>query len=324
MICAKIISTIALMCCCGFIAYAEQNPSEGRSEHAESAIQNRAEIGSQVSTIRRFSSFIKDKFEAVMRITNPDLDDEGDAENERAFDFSFNGNKSTRNVSFITTVPINPVDGYVRGQLFLMRHSMLQTSNTEPALEKMDSIASTSYLLQLEGDIGPSILDYVTPRGQFEIEKDPTIETDPHLHLSAYLEIGPENSWIKGGIGGWGEFNQLFEDSGTAGMEEGKNMVDQRGSRYGARAHLDFSFNREKVDFSMEVEYLPELGGDEYEYSVRMSPEIKIEIHEDWLSFHLIGEIDYYSDRDYVTIEPLLDMFKPWDTSVTHLLSIEY
>ena len=321
---ANLITALASLFCCVFFVHAEQNPSEGLDEHDEPTVQNRAKIGSQDSTIKRFISFVKDKYAALMRITNPELDDEGDAENERAFDLSFNGNKTTQNVSFITTVPINPVDGYVRGQLFLMRHSMLQTSNTEPVPDKMDPIASTSYLLQLEGDIGPSILDYVTPRGQFEIEKDPTIETDPHLHLSAYLEIGPEKSWIKGGVGGWGEFNQVFEDSGTAGMEEGKNMVDQRRSRYGARAHLDFSFNREKVDFSMEVEYLPELGRDEHEYSVRMSPEIKIDIHKDWLSFHLIGEVDYYSDRDYVTIEPLLDMFKPWDTSLTHLWSIEY
>ena len=163
-----------------------------------------------------------------LKITNPDFDVEGDAENERAFDLSFNGNKTTQNVSFITTVPINPVDGYVRGQLFLMRHRMSQNSNIDSMLNEIDPISSTSYLVQLEGDIGPTVLDFVTPRGQFEIEKDPTIETDPHLHLSAYLEIGPPKSWIKGGLGGWGELNQLFEDSDTAQMEEGENKVPSK------------------------------------------------------------------------------------------------
>ena len=186
-----------------------------------------------------------------------------------------------------------------------MRHRMSQKSNTALLQNEMDPISSTSYLLQLEGDIAPTIYDFVTPRGHFEIEKDPTIETDPHLHLSAYLEIGPPKSWIKGGLG-WlgGEFNQVFEESDIRQMEEGENEAHQRRSRYGVRAHLDFAFNHERVDFSMEVEYLPELGTDEYQYSVRMSPELKIDIHEDWLSFHLIGEVDYYSDREYVTIEP--------------------
>ena len=316
-------SVVAFVCCL-VIAHAEQNPSEERAEHAESAAQNKAKIASQNPTNNRFISFVKDKFAALMKITNPDFDVEGDSENERAFDLSFNGNKATQNVSFITTVPINPVDGYVRGQLFLMRHRMSQNSNIDSMLNEMDPISSTSYLVQLEGDIGPTVFDFVTPRGQFEIEKDPTIETDPHLHLSAYLEIGPPKSWIKGGLGGWGELNQLFEDSDTAQMEEVKQKVHQRRLRYGVRAHLDFAFNRERIDFSMEVEYLPELGGDKYQYSVRMSPELKIDIHEDWLSFHLIGEVDYYSDRDYVTIEPLLDMFKPWDTSLTHLWRVEY
>ena len=315
-------TVVALFFSCLLIVHAEQNPSEELSEHGESAVKNKAEIRIHDLRSNRFISFVKDRFAALMKITNPDLDDEGDAENERAFDLSFNGNKTTQNVSFITTVPINPVDGYVRGQLFLMRHKMSQNSNTDAMLNEKDSISSTSYLVQLEGDIGPTVINFVTPRGQFEIEKDPTIETDPHLHLSAYLEIGPETSWIKGGLGGWGEFNQLFEDSEPAQMEDGENEVHHRRTRYGVRAHLDFAFNRERVDFSMEVEYLPELGADEY--SVRMSPELKIDIHEDWLSFHLIGEVDYYSDRDYVTIEPLLDMFKPWDTSLTHLWRVEY
>ena len=144
------------------------------------------------------------------------------------------------------------------------------------------------------------------------------------MHLSAYLEIGPPKSWIKGGVGGWGEFSRLFEDSDTPQMDGTANQVNDRRSRYGLRAHLDFAYNRERIDFSMEVEYLPELGADKHEYSIRMSPELKIDIHEDWLSFHLIGEIDYYSDREYVTIEPLLDMFKPWDTSLTHLWRVEY
>ena len=201
---AKIMTTIVSCFCCIFIVHAEQNPSEERAEHVESAAQNKAKIASQNPTNNRFISFVKDKFAALMKITNPDFDIEGDSENERAFDLSFNGNKTTQNVSFITTVPINPVDGYVRGQLFLMRHRMSQKSNTDSMLNEIDPISSTSYLVQLEGDIGPTVLDFVTPRGQFEIEKDPTIETDPHLHLSAYLEIGPPKSWIKGGLGGWG------------------------------------------------------------------------------------------------------------------------
>lgn len=317
-------TTVVAFVCCIVIAHAEKNSSEELSEHAESAVKKKAEIGSVDPTNNRFISFVKDKFTSLMKITNPDLDVEGDSENERAFDLSFNGNKTTQNVSFITTVPVNPVNGYVRGQLFLMRHRMSQKSDSDSMLDETDPISSTSYLIQLEGDVGPTVFDFVTPRGQFEIEKDPTIETDPHLHLSAYLEIGPPKSWIKGGVGGWGEFNRLFEDADTTQMNDAANQVHDRRSRYGVRAHLDFAYNRERIDFSMEVEYLPELGADKHEYSIRMSPELKIDIHEDWLSFHLIGEIDYYSDREYVTIEPLLDMFKPWDTSLTHLWRIEY
>ena len=147
-------TTAVAFVCCLVIAHAEQNPSEELSEHAESAIKNNAGLGSQDSTNNRFFSFVKDKFAALMKITNPDFDVEGDSESERAFDLSFNGNKTTQNVSFITTVPINPVNGYARGQLFLMRHRMDQKSDTDSMPNEMDPISSTSYLIQLEGDVG--------------------------------------------------------------------------------------------------------------------------------------------------------------------------
>ena len=105
-------TVVTLFFCCLLIVHADERPSEEPSDNAEAAVQNTAKIASQNLTNNRFVSFVKDKFAALMRITNPDVDDEGDAENERAFDLSFNGNKTTQNVSFITTVPINPVDGY--------------------------------------------------------------------------------------------------------------------------------------------------------------------------------------------------------------------
>lgn len=94
--------------------------------------------------------------------------------------------------------------------------------------------------------------------------------------------------------------------------------------RGGFRGHLDLEGKRGFVNFDMEIEYLQHLRFDRFECSIRTSPEIKIEIFDD-ISLIVIGEIDYYYIEDgLLTIEPLVDIFKPLDTSWTHLWSIEF
>ena len=61
-----------------------------------------------------------------------------------------NGDKASRSVNLITTLPIDSLDGYVRGQLFYM-----YLKGNSDAMDKPRT--SFSYMLQLEGNILPTI-----------------------------------------------------------------------------------------------------------------------------------------------------------------------
>lgn len=304
---AQTITLLAMFFCCQLFAHSEPKSEDKLTADPQTMIPNKIEAPKLSSPKNRIASFLKDKFGFLEKYT------QADDENERTLDFSLNGNKMTQNLSTIVTVPINPIDGYARGQFFFMRHErMLEapkqetdtTVNTDTTKET-DIVLSRSYMLQLEGNIAPRVHDIFALRGHFEIENDPTIETDPHLHFSVFGEIGKPKSWIKGGLGGWSEFDQENKDG-----------------RYGWRIHADVEFDYKGINFSTEIEFLPQIPWGKY--SIRTSPEIKVDIRDEWLSFVLVGEIDYYSDRDYINIEPLLDVFSPWDTSVTHLWTVTF
>ena len=304
-------------CCCIIVAsqsISEDKPEEENiTEDAESAIKDKlsatgaeATIKNKLSTAKAQSLFstLKDKFPIFTKL---DTWTQSNDENERAFDFSITGDKVTKNISFSTTLPINSFGGYFRGQSLLIRHNGVNISQ--------------SYMFQLEGDIPYKLFNHVTPRGHFEIENDPIIETDPHLHISLYDDfiLWDKWRWLRGGLGFWGEVVSKYPE-----MPADLEHAEYDKFRGGFRGHLDLKGKRGFVSFDMEIEYLQHLRFDRFEYSIRTSPEIKIEIFDD-ISLIIIGEIDYYYiEKGLLTIEPWVDIFKPLDTSWTHLWSIEF
>ena len=110
-------------------------------------------------------------------------------QDERAFDLSVTGDKITRNINCSTTIPINSLEGYFRGQAVLIRHN--------------GENISQSFMFQYDGNILGKFFNSITPRGHFEIENDPIISTDPHLHISLYedFKFCPEWEWLKWGTG---------------------------------------------------------------------------------------------------------------------------
>ena len=73
----------------------------------------------------------------------------------------------------------------------------------------------------------------------------------------------------------------------------------------------------------MLVEYLPQLRFDRHEFRICASPELEIALG-DSLSFVLMGEIDFHSETSEVTIEPLLDVTKPFETSVMQFFRYKF
>lgn len=302
---AIVICTMALFVYCHCIANAQPNPEIKSKVNLGVEGQDKIEVQHQMSFLNKLKTWYKNTVDNLRKKSK--ADPESEPTNKSSFDFSMNGDKASRSVNLITTLPIDSLDGYVRGQLFYMN---LKGNND--TLDKPRT--SFSYMLQLEGNILPRIGGFITPRGHFEIENDPTIDTDPHLHLSVYDETSIKSDWLKGGLGFWVEFKELFDHSGLTGMMAGMNA-------YGIRVHADIEYTRKWGGATMEVEFLPRFNFDEF--SVRTSPELKIDVWNS-LSFRIIAEIDYYSENDYVTIEQFFDLFKPLDTSLAHLWSIEF
>ena len=272
-------------------------------EGAESALKDKL----PKPNAKSLSDILKDKVPLFEKL---DAWTQSNDEDERAFDLSVTGDRITKNINFSTTIPINSLKGYFRGQSVLIRHN--------------GENISQSFMLQYDGNILGKLFNAITPRGHFEIESDPIITTDPHLHISLYedFKFCPEWKWLKWGIGFWSE---LVSERGMPINLGDKGELDPFSKfRGGLRLHLDLKGKHKCANFDMKVEYLQQLRFDKLEYSIRTSPELKIEILED-ISLVIIGEIDfYYIDKGSLTIEPLVDIFKPFNTNWTHLWSIEF
>ncbi len=291
--------------CCVSIAAVEPNADTSTKPVVEAATQGKFHASDEKSLLKDLLSWYDDTVESLRERFKAEPDSE--PTNKPSFDFSFVGDRASRSVNLITTLPIDSLDGYARGQVNYLRISSQSDVNSATR-------TSFSYLLQLEGIIFPTIGNVITPRGHFEVENDPTITTDPHLHISVFDEFQLKKTWLKGGFGFWAEFKHLYHDSESTDIDS--NLND-----YGLRAHVDLEFERKWIGFTMEVEILPQIGFDKF--SIRTSPEVKIKFSEN-LSFRIISEIDYYSDRDRVIIEQFFDLFKPLDTSMTHLWCIQF
>ena len=300
-------TSIATFLCCLLLAEAESKTTDTQKNDAVAKISNTADNANLPSPKSKLTSYFEKTFDDVQEWLDKYFP--SDEENERTFDFFSNGNENTKTYNFSLTLPIKKIDGYTRVQFF---QTCLE-SKTE-STQSDERNPCTSYLVQIEGDIPKTFLRY-----HFEFENDTTIDTDPHVHLSSYNEDllnWLNKDWLKGGVGVWSQFDQVSKDSNP-------DNDRHRKAQYGLRAHLDIKFKWKALKFSTEIEYLPQLRTDSYEYSIRTSPEVKIDFTEH-VSLLFTWEVDYYSDNKRLTIEPVFDLFKPVDTSWTHLWRVEF
>lgn len=241
------------------------------------------------------------------------------------FDFSLPGDNKTQSLALFFERPFNfkhpseestmEFEGKFSGNYFLTfkKESIPPEESVWKALGKSFTgweFLSRSYAYRLEG----STTSKFGAGGHIELERDVTIETDPHLHITFYGEYRPWG-WAEIALGSWAEIQRLGRES----LENGR-------FRSGLRTHCNAEFEFKYVNLSMLIEYLPSWRFKSYRLNA--SPEIEFKLNDmdipfkkDKLSFSLVlmGEIAYYSENDDFTVEPLLEI-NPWEIRWTQLV----
>ena len=233
------------------------------------------------------------------------------------FDLSLPGDNKTQSLALFFERPFNSksLEGKISGNYFLTFQKQ-DIPHEESVWETLRGsftgweFLSRSYAYRLEG----STTDKFGVGGYIELERDVTIEIDPHLHTTLYGEYIPL-SFVEVAIGGWAEILRL-----------GKEPQENGRFRYGFRTHCDIEFEFKYIGLSILIEYLPHWGFKSYRLNA--TPEIefklnkvKIPFKKDKFSFSLVlmGEIDYYSENDDFTVEPLFEI-NPWEIRWTQLV----
>ena len=278
-------------------------------------------------TIAHAQPTCKDKFNANMQPVsdNEQIDEKEVAEldERRTFDFSLPGDNRTQSLDLFFELPFDApplefktIEGKLSGNYFLTFQkppnppkNLSLWKSLQQEYSKMKAI-SESYTLHLEistpGKLGVG--------GYIEIEGDMSIETDPHLHTTLYGEYVPW-SFLEVAFGSWTEILRL-----------GKEPQEGTKFRSGIHSHCNIKLEFKYLEISILIEYLPHWGFKSYRLNT--SPEIefrldniKIPFKKDKLSlsFVLMGEIDYYSENNDFTVDPLFEI-NPWEIRWTQLV----
>ena len=242
---------------------------------------------------------------------------ERDPEQKRTFDFFPNGDDNLQSFNFMFELPFGQkpfkfegIEGSLGGKYFVtfqkpdLPEDISLWASLRREFSEMAAI-SESFALRLEGNAPGNF----GAGGYIELESDYSLEIDPHLHLTGYARYSPY-AFVEVAVGGWGEVQRLGKEE----REEGRY-------RYGLRAHLDLEHHIKPIYVSMMVEYLPDLSVGKVRHRVSASPEIewRFKIGDKQLALVLHIEIDYYSKKKDLTLEPLLDL-NPLDIRWTQLI----
>ena len=238
------------------------------------------------------------------------------------FDFSLPGDNRTQSLALFFERPFkfnniegNNIEGKLSGNYFttFTKEEIPPEESVWRALQKSFTgweFLSRSYAYRLEG----STTGKWGGGGHIEFESDITIEKDPRLNFTLYGEYNPL-SFVELAFGGWAEILRL-----------GKEPLEGEKFRFGFRTHCNIEKEFKWVNLSMLIEYLPDWNFKSYRLNA--SPEIefkldniKIPRKKEPFSFSIVlmGEIDYYSENDEFTVEPLFEM-NPWEIRWTQLV----
>ena len=244
--------------------------------------------------------------------------EEKELDERPTFDFSLPGDNRTQSLALFFERPFKfkNIEGKLSGNYFttFKKEEIPQEESLWRALQKSFTgweFLSRSYAYRLEG----STTGKWGVGGHIELEKDITIETDPHLHTTFYVEYNPL-SFVEFALGSWAEILRLKKER----LEGGR-------FRFGLRTHCNIEKEFKWINLSMLIEYLPHFNFKSYRLNA--SPEIEFKINiprkKEPFSFSIVlmGEIDYYSENDEFTVEPLFEM-NPWEIRWTQLVRHQF
>lgn len=316
------ITMIAILFCCFLIADAQSIAEENSMEDAQNILEKNPteKVEATIPNLKDNPPVPKSIFvvlnEKITNIKNKIVSyipSDSESQNERAFDFSTNGDDILQNFNFFAKVPFEfetyevSLNGKYR-QNFQKKDTSSATGDPSEwkTLPKWKTL-SKSYAFGFEVNSTHKFLDIFTLGGYLDFERDFSIEMDPHVHVSIFAEIPllPKKDWIMAGVGLWGEGQQL--------------STTTPGFRSGSRLHLEINWK----NFNMMIECLPHWNF--REFRANASPELIFEFKPfgKKLEFVLHGEIDYYSENTGLTVEPLFDI-NPWEIRWTQLFRVPF
>ena len=240
--------------------------------------------------------------------------EEKELDERPTFDFSLPGDNRTQSLALFFERPFkfNNIEGKLSGNYFttFTKEEIPPEESVWGALQQSFTgweFLSRSYAYRLEG----STTGKFGAGGHIELESDITIENDPRLNFTLYGEYNPL-SFVELALGGWAEILRL-----------GREPLEGEKLRFGLRTHCNIEKNFKWVNLSMLIEYLPDWNFKSYRLNASPEIEFKIKIprKKEPFSFSIVlmGEIDYYSENDEFTVEPLFEM-NPWEIRWTQLV----
>ena len=301
------ITTIATLFCSALIVTAQSSPEEKRTDVEQ--------LKPNVPALPK---------PEIPKVEIPGVSTEKQKETEETelderptFDFSLPGDNRTQSLALFFERPFkfSNIEGKLSGNYFttFTKEEIPPEESVWRALQKSFTgweFLSRSYAYRLEG----STTGKWGVGGHIEFESDITIEKDPRLNFTFYGEYNPL-SFVELAFGGWAEILRL-----------GKEPLEGEKFRFGFRTHCNIEKEFKWVNLSMLIEYLPDWNFKSYRLNA--SPEIefkldniKIPRKKEPFSFSIVlmGEIDYYSENDEFTVEPLFEM-NPWEIRWTQLV----
>ena len=297
------ITTIATLFCSALVVTAQSTPEEKQTTEVE---------------LPKLNSPALPKPE-IPKVEIPGGSTEKETEEKElderpTFDFSLPGDNRTQSLALFFERPFkfNNIEGKLSGNYFttFTKEEIPPEESVWGALQQSFTgweFLSRSYAYRLEG----STTGKIGAGGHIELESDITIENDPRLNFTLYGEYNPL-SFVELALGGWAEFLRL-----------GREPLEGEKLRFGLRTHCNIEKNFKWVNLSMLIEYLPDWNFKSYRLNASPEIEFKIKIprKKEPFSFSIVlmGEIDYYSENDEFTVEPLFEM-NPWEIRWTQLV----
>ena len=262
---------IALFLCCVLIAAGQSTDTEDPTKDSQSSSEENpaenvsSELKDNLSAPKGIFTRIKEKIAAF-------IPSDEHSKNQRAFDFSTNGDDKIRYFSFFSEVPLK-----FKSYEVSISGKYNQTFENDKLLKKW-MFLSESYALGLEGSSTHKFFRFFTLGGQIDYENGITTEIDPHVHVDIFTQfpLVPKWDFIKGGVGIW-----------VAGQELSTNCA-----KFHSGWHFHIDINSKY--FNMMIEALPRWNFGEFR--VIASPELVIKFKPFGKKFAFVihGEIEYY------------------------------